>query len=151
MTVKYCTVTLIQYIAALVNMWPRNFLFWYSNPFMEGGWGGEVRQNPLKKFEDPVQLKKNLTPLEPKSERYKQGWSVSEQHFLERRLSENPDSGKNRCERLFVIGARTQNIQFRWSNISKATGDRHTLRRVTNHVQKHLKKLKLCGVKVEQA
>ena len=63
MTVKYCTLTLIQYIATLVNMWPRNFLFWYSNPFMEGGWGGEVRQNPLKKFEDPMQLKKILTPL----------------------------------------------------------------------------------------
>ena len=81
----------------------------------------------------------------PKSETYKQAWSVSGQHFLERQLSENPDGGKNRCERLFVIGARTQNIHFRWSNISKATGDRRTPRQVTNRVQKYLKKFGVKG------
>ena len=44
-------------------------------------------------------------------------------------------------------GARTQNIHFRWSKISNATGDRCTPCQVTNRVQKYLKKLKLCGVK----
>ena len=42
-TVNYCTVTLI---AALANMWPRKFLFWYLNPFMEGGWGGRCDKIP---------------------------------------------------------------------------------------------------------
>ena len=31
--------------------------------FYGSRWGGGVRQNPLKKFEDPVQLKKVPTPL----------------------------------------------------------------------------------------
>ena len=35
----------------------------------------------------------------PKSETYKQAWSVSEQHLLERLLSEIPDGEKNRCEK----------------------------------------------------
>ena len=42
----------------------------------------------------------------PKSETYKWAWSFSEQHFLERPLSKNPDGEKNRYERPFLFSAR---------------------------------------------
>ncbi|KAI0265298.1 hypothetical protein BC834DRAFT_179762 [Gloeopeniophorella convolvens] len=70
----------------------------------------------------------------PKSETYKQAWSVSEQHLLERLLVEIPDGEKNR-----------------WSKISKAMGGRRTPRQVASRVQKYFEKLKLFGVNVEQA
>ena len=38
----------------------------------------------------------------PKSETYKQAWSVSEQHLLERLLEEIPEGEKNRCVHLPV-------------------------------------------------
>jgi len=70
----------------------------------------------------------------PKSETYKQAWSVSEQHLLERLLSEIPDGAKNR-----------------WSKISKAMGGRRTPRQVASRVQKYFEKLKLFGVNIERA
>ncbi|KAH9162313.1 hypothetical protein EDB89DRAFT_2079840 [Lactarius sanguifluus] len=70
----------------------------------------------------------------PKSETYKQAWSVSEQHLLERLLTEIPDGEKNR-----------------WSKISKAMGGRRTPRQVASRVQKYFEKLKLFGVNVERA
>jgi len=70
----------------------------------------------------------------PRSETYKQAWSVSEQHLLERLLAEIPDGEKNR-----------------WSKISKAMGGRRTPRQVASRVQKYFEKLKLFGVNVGRA
>ena len=42
----------------------------------------------------------------PKSDTCKQAWSVPEQRILERLLSENLDSEKNRYERLFFLAVR---------------------------------------------
>ncbi|KAI0274503.1 hypothetical protein BGY98DRAFT_993200 [Russula aff. rugulosa BPL654] len=70
----------------------------------------------------------------PRSETYKQAWSVSEQHLLERLLAEIPDGEKNR-----------------WSKISKAMGGRRTPRQVATRVQKYFEKLKLFGVNVGRA
>jgi len=67
----------------------------------------------------------------PKSETYKQAWSISEQHLLERLLTEIPEGEKNR-----------------WSKISKAMGGRRTPRQVASRVQKYFEKLKLFGVNV---
>ncbi|KAH9046628.1 hypothetical protein EDB84DRAFT_1242109, partial [Lactarius hengduanensis] len=58
------------------------------------------------------------------SETYKQAWSISEQHLLERLLTEIPDGEKNR-----------------WSKISKAMGGRRTPRQVASRVQKYFEKL----------
>ncbi|KAH9083810.1 hypothetical protein EDB83DRAFT_2179160, partial [Lactarius deliciosus] len=60
-----------------------------------------------------------------KSETYKGAWSISEQHFLERLLTEIPDGGKNR-----------------WSKISRAMGGRRTPRQVASRVQRYFEKLK---------
>ena len=80
----------------------------------------------------------------PKSETYKQAWSVSEQHLLERLLSEIPDGEENRyketvcswtpCVRLFNMFT-----YCRWSKISKVMGGRRTPRQVASRVQKYLK------------
>jgi hypothetical protein len=90
----------------------------------------------------------------PKSETYKQAWSVSEQHLLERLLSEIPDGEKNRYEILLLLSAGNMFKFFflsRWSKISKAMGGRRTPRQVASRVQKYFEKLKLFGVNVERA
>ncbi|PCH36858.1 hypothetical protein WOLCODRAFT_83217, partial [Wolfiporia cocos MD-104 SS10] len=66
------------------------------------------------------------------SETYKQAWSVSEQHLLERLLEEIPDGEKNR-----------------WAKISKAMGGRRTPRQVSSRVQKYFEKLKRFGLDVD--
>ncbi|KAI0708662.1 hypothetical protein C8Q76DRAFT_123582 [Earliella scabrosa] len=66
-----------------------------------------------------------------KSETYKQAWSVSEQHLLERLLEEIPDGEKNR-----------------WAKISKAMNGRRTARQVASRVQKYYEKLKRFGIEV---
>ncbi|KAI0643809.1 hypothetical protein C8Q79DRAFT_155364 [Trametes meyenii] len=66
-----------------------------------------------------------------KSDTYKQAWSVSEQHLLERLLEEIPDGEKNR-----------------WAKISKAMNGRRTARQVASRVQKYYEKLKRFGVEV---
>ncbi|KAI0356971.1 hypothetical protein OH77DRAFT_1423237 [Trametes cingulata] len=66
-----------------------------------------------------------------KSETYKQAWSVSEQHLLERLLEEIPEGEKNR-----------------WAKISKAMNGRRTARQVASRVQKYYEKLKRYGVEV---
>ncbi|KAH9848521.1 hypothetical protein C2E23DRAFT_843288 [Lenzites betulinus] len=66
-----------------------------------------------------------------KSETYKQAWSVSEQHLLERLLEEIPEGEKNR-----------------WAKISKAMNGRRTARQVASRVQKYYEKLKRFGVEV---
>jgi hypothetical protein len=84
----------------------------------------------------------------PKSETYKQAWSISEQHLLERLLTEIPEGEKNRyaTSLLSVMGC-TDKYQ-RWSKISKAMGGRRTPRQVASRVQKYFEKLKLFGVNV---
>ncbi|EJF56702.1 hypothetical protein DICSQDRAFT_183662 [Dichomitus squalens LYAD-421 SS1] len=66
-----------------------------------------------------------------KSETYKQAWSVSEQHLLERLLEEIPEGEKNR-----------------WAKISKAMNGRRTARQVASRVQKYYEKLKRFGIEV---
>ncbi|KAK7683662.1 hypothetical protein QCA50_013038 [Cerrena zonata] len=67
----------------------------------------------------------------PRPETYKQAWSISEQHLLERLLEEIPDGEKNR-----------------WAKISKAMNGRRTARQVASRVQKYYEKLKRFGVDV---
>ncbi|THH17982.1 hypothetical protein EW146_g2909 [Bondarzewia mesenterica] len=66
-----------------------------------------------------------------KSETFKQAWSVSEQHLLERLLEEIPDGEKNR-----------------WAKISKAMNGRRTARQVASRVQKYFEKLKRFGLDI---
>ncbi|KAF8452731.1 hypothetical protein L210DRAFT_977792 [Boletus edulis BED1] len=63
---------------------------------------------------------------------YKQAWSISEQHLLERLLEEIPDGERNR-----------------WAKISQAMGGRRTPRQVASRVQKYFEKLKRFGVGVD--
>ncbi|OBZ77117.1 ZZ-type zinc finger-containing protein 3 [Grifola frondosa] len=70
----------------------------------------------------------------PRSETYKQAWSVSEQHLLERLLEEIPDGEKNR-----------------WAKISKAMNGRRTARQVASRVQKYYEKLKRFGVELSHS
>lgn len=70
-------------------------------------------------------------PSKPKPETYKQAWSDSEQHLLERLLKEIPDGEKNR-----------------WVKISKAMGGRRTPRQVASRVQKYFEKLKRFGLDI---
>jgi len=65
----------------------------------------------------------------PKSETYKQVWSVSEQHLLEQLLEQIPDGEKNR-----------------WKKISRAMNGRRTPRQVASRVQKYFEKLKRFGI-----
>ncbi|KAF7790654.1 hypothetical protein EIP86_001610 [Pleurotus ostreatoroseus] len=65
----------------------------------------------------------------PRPETYKQAWSVSEQHLLERLLEEIPDGEKNR-----------------WLKISQAMNGRRTARQVASRVQKYYEKLKRFGL-----
>ncbi|KAH8980670.1 hypothetical protein EDB92DRAFT_1899866 [Lactarius akahatsu] len=97
----------------------------------------------------PAAVKKE----KPKSETYKQAWSISEQHLLERLLTEIPDGEKNRYETPFLpVREGNVNIKIhRWSKISKAMGGRRTPRQVASRVQKYFEKLKLFGVNVERA
>ena len=74
----------------------------------------------------------------PKSETYKRAWSVSEQHLLERLLSEIPDGEKNQYEKRFFIRTLEymySNVQFRWYKISNAMGGRRTCQ-VASRVQR---------------
>ncbi|THU97520.1 hypothetical protein K435DRAFT_796464 [Dendrothele bispora CBS 962.96] len=68
----------------------------------------------------------------PKPDTYKQAWSVSEQHLLEKLLLEIPEGEKNR-----------------WKKISTAMDGRRTPRQVASRVQKYFEKLKRYGVGVE--
>ncbi|KAL0565620.1 hypothetical protein V5O48_016402 [Marasmius crinis-equi] len=61
----------------------------------------------------------------PKPDTYKQPWSTSEQHLLERLLEEIPEGAKNR-----------------WKQISVRMGGRRTPRQVASRVQKWVEKLR---------
>ncbi|EMD36901.1 hypothetical protein CERSUDRAFT_137226 [Gelatoporia subvermispora B] len=99
-----------------------------------------------KAKEEPMEMEKDASPADesflppgkkgkekgkPKSETYKQAWSVEEQHLLERLLEEIPEGEKNR-----------------WSKISKAMNGRRTARQVASRVQKYYEKLKKFGLDV---
>ncbi|KAI0664119.1 hypothetical protein C8Q70DRAFT_904933 [Cubamyces menziesii] len=87
----------------------------------------EAVDNPPEPSAEPPRDKNGKA----KSETYKQAWSVSEQHLLERLLEEIPDGEKNR-----------------WAKISKAMNGRRTARQVASRVQKYYEKLKRFGVEV---
>lgn len=82
------------------------------------------------------------------SETYKQAWSVSEQHLLERLLEEIPDGTKNRCVNKHVTEPCLTLVSRRWARISQAMGGRRTARQVASRVQKYFEKLKRFGVEV---
>lgn len=90
----------------------------------------------------------------PRSDTYKQSWSMDEQHLLEQLLEEIPDGEKNRfasfcsSQTLLMCCARLLTIQFRWLKISQAMGGRRTPRQVASRVQKYFEKLKKFGVAV---
>ncbi|KAF7439822.1 hypothetical protein PC9H_000158 [Pleurotus ostreatus] len=73
--------------------------------------------------------KRSRDASRPKSETYKQAWSTSEQHLLEKLLEDIPDGEKNR-----------------WQKISQAMDGRRTPRQVASRVQKYFEKLKRFGV-----
>ncbi|KAL1948553.1 hypothetical protein VTO73DRAFT_12628 [Trametes versicolor] len=87
----------------------------------------EAREDSPEPAADPPRDKNGKA----KSDTYKQAWSVSEQHLLERLLEEIPEGEKNR-----------------WSKISKAMNGRRTARQVASRVQKYYEKLKRFGVEV---
>lgn len=89
----------------------------------------------------------------PKSETYKQAWSVSEQHLLERLLEEIPEGEKNRSVRLICCRDFSQpcliiSLNCRWQKISQAMSGRRTPRQVASRVQKYFEKLKQFGIEV---
>ncbi|OCH94651.1 hypothetical protein OBBRIDRAFT_789126 [Obba rivulosa] len=100
---------------------------------------GKAREEPVEMDTDPIPAdeppapsgKKGKDKGRPKSETYKQAWSISEQHLLERLLEEIPEGEKNR-----------------WSKISKAMNGRRTARQVASRVQKYYEKLKRFGLDV---
>ncbi|KAH9007383.1 hypothetical protein EDB83DRAFT_2462019 [Lactarius deliciosus] len=81
---------------------------------------------------------------------YKQAWSISEQHLLERLLTEISDGEKNRHETPF-LSVHEENVNVHVFLILKAMGGRRTPRQVASRVQMYFEKLKLFGVNVEQA
>ncbi|KAG6332145.1 hypothetical protein ID866_6945 [Astraeus odoratus] len=74
----------------------------------------------------------NTESSKQRSDTYKQAWSVSEQHLLERLLDEIPDGERNR-----------------WAKISQAMGGKRTPRQVASRVQKYFEKLKRFGLDVD--
>jgi hypothetical protein len=91
-----------------------------------------------------------------KPETYKQAWSVSEQHLLERLLDEIPEGEKNRCVIVSFFFSLFFSFRFtelppsspRWQKISLAMQGRRTPRQVASRVQKYFEKLKRFGVGV---
>lgn len=86
----------------------------------------------------------------PRPETYKQAWSVSEQHLLERLLEEIPEGEKNRygLKQFSKIDADKRFLYRSWSKISKAMNGRRTARQVASRVQKYYEKLKRFGLEV---
>lgn len=95
----------------------------------------EVKSATRKPKTEPLssspELNAETNRLRPDT--YKQAWSISEQHLLERLLEEIPDGERNR-----------------WAKISQAMGGRRTPRQVASRVQKYFEKLKRFGLDVEK-
>ncbi|KIJ64731.1 hypothetical protein HYDPIDRAFT_111320 [Hydnomerulius pinastri MD-312] len=87
----------------------------------------------LKTEPPPAQTDASAETDKNRSDTYKQAWSVSEQHLLERLLEEIPDGERNR-----------------WAKISQAMGGKRTPRQVASRVQKYFEKLKRFGVGVDK-
>ncbi|KAG9310158.1 hypothetical protein JVU11DRAFT_9778 [Chiua virens] len=102
----------------------------------------------LKTEPVPV-LEANAEAENHRSNTYKQAWSISEQHLLERLLEEIPDGERNRYV-LRVSHWISQLIGSRWAKISQAMGGRRTPRQVASRVQKYFEKLKRFGVGVDK-
>ncbi|KAH8102166.1 hypothetical protein BXZ70DRAFT_930649 [Cristinia sonorae] len=88
--------------------------------------GMDVEEDPSTALEAPLDKRGK-----PRPETYKQAWSVSEQHLLERLMEEIPEGEKNR-----------------WAKISKAMNGRRTPRQVASRVQKYYEKLKRFGLEM---
>ena len=109
-----------------------------------------LKDKPLSETDNiPPSVPSIAKKEKPKSETYKQAWSISEQHLLERLLTEIPEGEKNRYATPSRLhdGVALMDTQ-RWSKISKAMGGRRTPRQVASRVQKYFEKLKLFGVNV---
>ena len=108
-----------------------------------------LKDKPLSETDNIPSVPPIAKKEKPKSETYKQAWSISEQHLLERLLTEIPEGEKNRYATTSRLhdGVALMNSQ-RWSKISKAMGGRRTPRQVASRVQKYFEKLKLFGVNV---
>ncbi|KAH7883093.1 hypothetical protein F5I97DRAFT_1901913 [Phlebopus sp. FC_14] len=93
-----------------------------------------AQSTPHKPKAEPLSAstETNVHPEKSRSDTYKQAWSISEQHLLERLLEEIPDGERNR-----------------WAKISQAMGGRRTPRQVASRVQKYFEKLKRFGVSVD--
>ncbi|KAF7965348.1 hypothetical protein HWV62_44283 [Athelia sp. TMB] len=84
-----------------------------------------------------------------KPETYKQAWSVSEQHLLEKLLEDIPEGSKNRLDSPFSkLKVTLTNNSHRWQKISIAMSGRRTPRQVASRVQKYFEKLKRYGLGV---
>ncbi|KAH0831352.1 hypothetical protein J3R83DRAFT_14014 [Lanmaoa asiatica] len=93
----------------------------------------EIDDAVRKPMAEPLSLSEvNADTDKNRSDTYKQAWSISEQHLLERLLEEIPDGERNR-----------------WAKISQAMGGRRTPRQVASRVQKYFEKLKRFGVGVD--
>jgi hypothetical protein len=87
--------------------------------------------------------------MKAKPETYKQAWSISEQHLLERLLDEIPEGEKNRWVYLGLLSRYIKTTStLRWQKISQAMQGRRTPRQVASRVQKYFEKLKRFGVGV---
>lgn len=82
------------------------------------------------------------------SETFNLPWSLSEQHLLEKLLSEIPAGEKQRYALLAVFANhfKLKNAHRRWAKISKAMSGKRTPRQVASRVQKYFEKLKKFGV-----
>ncbi|KAI0061074.1 hypothetical protein BV25DRAFT_1917052 [Artomyces pyxidatus] len=90
-----------------------------------------LKTKPITATDSDIERHPSRRSEKPRPETYKQAWSVSEQHLLERLLGEIPDGEKNR-----------------WAKISKAMNGRRTPRQVASRVQKYFEKLKRFGVDI---
>lgn len=101
------------------------------------------KTEPLSTSEVNTDTNKN------RSDTYKQAWSISEQHLLERLLEEIPDGERNRCVCPCTVSYQSTHDHGRWAKISQAMGGRRTPRQVASRVQKYFEKLKRFGVDVD--
>lgn len=118
-----------------------------------------ARKSDPRPPEKPKKEQKRKPPKEqpkskrdgPKSDTYKQTWTIEEQHHLEQLLEDIPVGEKNRqAFRLFSNLLSLTFSRFRWAKISQAMNGRRTPRQVASRVQKYFEKLKKFGVDVDE-
>lgn len=107
----------------------------------------EIDDTVCKPKSEPLSMSEVNAEMDKcRSDTYKQAWSVSEQHLLERLLEEIPDGERNRHVLPRVVAHQLADINDRWAKISQAMGGRRTPRQVASRVQKYFEKLKRFGV-----